>query len=132
MDKPVATPAWSGRTGPKAANPRREADLERLDRFANLLDARFRLPGTNWRFGLDTIIGLVPGAGDLVTVGPQAWLIWQGYQMGASRATLLRMAANAGIDLTLGSVPIVGDIFDMVFKANMRNVRLLRQEIAAR
>ena len=132
MDKPVATPAWGGRTGPEAANPRREADLARLDRFANLMDSRFRIPGTSWRFGLDTIIGLVPGAGDLVTVGPQAWLIWQGYRMGASRATLLRMAANAGVDLTLGSVPIVGDVFDMVFKANMRNVRLLRQEIAER
>ena len=132
MDKPMMTPTWGGRTGPVADDPRREADLAKLDRFANLMDARFRIPGTNWRFGLDTIIGLVPGAGDLVTFGPQAWLIWQGYRMGVGRGTLLRMAANAGIDLTLGSVPIVGDIFDMVFKANMRNARLLRQEIASR
>ena len=125
--------ADSRRARPDAQPPHpRAAELARLDGFARLLDARWRIPGTGWRFGLDSVLGLVPGIGDLATAAPQAWLIWQGHRMGASRGTLVRMAANTGLDLTLGMIPVVGDVFDMVYKANLRNVALLRREISGR
>ena len=121
--------ARRGRPGGAPPHPR-AAELARLDGYARLMDARWRIPGTGWRFGLDSVVGLVPGVGDLATAAPQAWLIWQGHRMGARRGTLARMAVNTGLDLTVGAIPILGDLFDMAFKANLRNVALLRREIA--
>ena len=105
-------------------------EIEKLDRLSTLLDSRFRIPGTPIRFGWDSILGLVPGAGDLASLGPSAYLIYKGYQLGARKRTILRMSANTGLDFVVGAVPLLGDVFDLVFKANNRNFALLRKELA--
>lgn len=105
-------------------------EIEKLDRLSTLLDSRFRIPGTPIRFGWDSILGLVPGAGDLASLGPSAYLIYKGYRLGARKRTILRMSANTGLDFVVGAVPLLGDVFDLVFKANNRNFALLRKELA--
>ncbi|WP_102108569.1 DUF4112 domain-containing protein [Oceaniglobus roseus] len=101
--------------------------LDQADRIARLLDARFRLFGI--RFGFDSIIGLIPGVGDLLVAAPSAWMVVQAHRLGLPKDILLRMAANIGVDVVMGSVPILGDILDIGFKANLRNARLLREGI---
>lgn len=105
---------------------------ERLNRLAYLLDERFSIPGTNWRFGLDAIIGLVPGFGDLVTSAISAYIVLEARRLGISRVMLLRMSWNVILDTLLGSIPLAGDVFDAGWKANRRNVRLLMQHIERR
>lgn len=109
-----------------------EAELAHLDRLSTLLDTAFRIPGTSIRFGWDSLLGLAPGVGDIVTMGPAIYLIYRGRRMGARRRTLVRMGLNAGIDLLVGAAPVVGDIFDLAFKANKRNVALLRGDLEKR
>lgn len=109
-----------------------ETELVRLEQLANLLDARFRLPGTSIRFGIDGIAGLIPGIGDTLTAAPSAWMIWRGHRLGVRRRALTRMIGNSGIDYLVGLVPLVGDIFDVGFKANLRNATILRDELTAR
>ena len=109
-----------------------QADIEHLDRMATLLDSRYRLPGTRLRFGWDTIVGLIPGLGDAVTLVPACYLLYEGYRLGARKRTLLRMALNTGLDTTVGAIPLLGDLFDMVFKSNNRNVALMRRELERR
>lgn len=109
-----------------------EAEIARLDRLAELLDSRFRVPGTGWRFGLDSVIGLIPGVGDVAALGPSAYLVWQARRLGASRGTIGRMMLNTGLDFVVGGVPVAGDVFDAVFKANLRNIDLLKRDLARR
>ncbi|MEM5471763.1 DUF4112 domain-containing protein [Hoeflea sp. AS60] len=106
-----------------------EQELVRLDRLARTLDSRFVLPGTSIRFGLDTIVGLIPGIGDTLMAAPSAWMIWRGHKMGVSKWHLARMAGNTGLDYVIGAIPIIGDIFDVGFKANLRNVAILREQL---
>jgi hypothetical protein len=106
-----------------------EARLRRLEALAHLLDTRFGVPGTRWRFGLDSVIGLVPAVGDVATAAIALWVLWQGHRLGASKAVLARMAGNVAMDTVVGSVPLVGDIFDAAFKSNRRNVALLRRHL---
>lgn len=96
-----------------------------LRRLAWFLDAQFSLPGTRFRFGVDAIAGLVPGAGDLLMALPSLYIIWEARRLGAPNALIGRMAVNVLIELGAGWVPLVGDVFDAVFKANIRNVMLL-------
>ncbi|MFL4468594.1 DUF4112 domain-containing protein [Tateyamaria armeniaca] len=105
------------------------AEIEKLDRLSSLLDSRFRIPGTPIRFGLDSILGLIPGVGDLASLGPSAYLVYKGYRLGARKRTIIRMSANTGLDFVVGAVPVLGDVFDLVFKANNRNFALLRKEL---
>lgn len=107
----------------------RAADLARLDDLADLMDSRFRVPIVGWRFGLDGLLGLIPGIGDVATLGPSAYLVWQARKMGASNGTIGRMATNTAIDFVVGGIPVIGDVFDVAFKANRRNIELLRSEI---
>ena len=107
------------------------ADLDRLDWLARLLDSRYRVPGTRIRFGLDSIVGLIPGVGDTLVAVPSVWMIWEGYRFGVPRRLLTRMAINTGVDYVIGSIPLVGDLFDLGFKANLRNAALLREALAA-
>lgn len=104
-------------------------DLARVELMARLLDARYRIPGTPIRFGLDGLLGLVPGLGDLVTAGPAAWMLWTAHKHGVRTPVLLRMGTNSAVDLVIGGIPILGDIFDVFFKANLRNAELLRREL---
>lgn len=122
------------------AGPRRPVRLppdavaahHRLDKIAHLLDSTFRIPGTSIRFGYDAIIGLVPGIGDAVGAGLSAWLIYEAWRIGVPRSLLGRMIVNAAIDGAAGSIPVVGDVFDVVFKANRRNAFLLNQHLRQR
>ncbi|WP_306127463.1 DUF4112 domain-containing protein [Roseovarius sp. MMSF_3350] len=107
----------------------RTARLDRLDRMARTLDTKFRLPVLGVPVGWDSILGLIPGLGDLVTVGPGAWMILEGHRMGARKRVLGRMALNTGIDTVLGGIPLLGDAFDLFFKSHRRNVALLRREL---
>lgn len=115
--------------GPDPLEPERMREIARIDRLAHLLDNRFGLPGTRIRFGLDSIVGLIPGIGDAATTVPSAWMIMRGWQLGARRSVLLRMTGNVAVDFVVGSIPLVGDLFDVGFKANLRNAALLRKEI---
>jgi len=108
---------------------RLQRDVERL---ANVLDDQFCVPGTSLRFGLDGVIGLIPGIGDLFTAAISTYLIGIAHQAGASAWLKTRMAANVGIDTTLGAIPVVGDAFDFAFKANRANTRLLATHIDKR
>lgn len=106
------------------ATPR---NLKHIDYLARLMDAQFRLPGTNFRFGLDAIIGLIPGGGDLSTFAVSGYMLWIMAQNGASGFVLARMVLNVLLDTIVGSIPILGDLFDMVYKSNMRNLRLMQE-----
>jgi hypothetical protein len=97
-----------------------------LDALAHLMDGAFRIPGLNIRFGLDSIIGLVPGLGDLVTTLVSLYVVAAAQRYGVSRITTLRMGLNIGIDTVIGSIPLIGDLFDFAWKANERNVALVR------
>ena len=106
--------------------------LDRLDRLARMLDAAFLIPGTGIRVGADAVVGVVPVLGNLITTGLSAWIIWEARQMGASSGTLLRMAANVALDAAMSAVPAVGNVADVFFRANMRNIALLRRHLAVR
>jgi len=90
------------------------------------MDESITLPGGH-RIGWDGIIGLIPGFGDLIGLGVSAWIVFGAARLGASRATLARMAGNVAIETVVGAVPILGDLFDLAFKANVRNLRLLER-----
>ncbi len=83
-----------------------DSELAKLDRLSTMLDSRYRIPGKPIRFGLDSLLGLIPGVGDLASLGPSAYLICRAHQMGASKRTIGRMAANTGLDFFIGAVPL--------------------------
>ncbi|PYP67270.1 MAG: DUF4112 domain-containing protein [Gemmatimonadetes bacterium] len=95
------------------------------------MDDAIRIPGTNIRFGLDPVIGLVPGLGDLLGGAASAYIILEAARAGASASILVRMAANVGIDTLIGALPVIGDLFDFAWKSNARNVRLLARHVDA-
>lgn len=103
------------------------ARLARLRKFAWLLDARFGVPGTRFRFGINGILGLSPVVGDVALGLVSLYLVWEARKLGAPNALVARMLGNVAIEVAGGSVPIVGDLFDMAFKANLRNLDLLEQ-----
>lgn len=95
------------------------------------MDAGIRVPGTNLRFGLDPILGLIPGAGDAAGAVLAGWILVEAIGRGASRATVIRIAGNVALDAAVGAVPVLGDIFDFAWKANLRNVALLERHLVA-
>ncbi|MCO6441280.1 MAG: DUF4112 domain-containing protein [Nitrococcus mobilis] len=117
----------------EASSVTRAADtlkrFRRLQRLARLLDSEFQLPGTRWRFGLDPLIGLVPGLGDAASAIVSLWLIAEAGRLGAPSASLLKMLLNVLVDSAAGSIPILGDAFDAGYKANLRNVALLERAL---
>lgn len=104
--------------------------IKRLERFAKLMDTAWRIPFTRWRFGLDSVLGLIPGAGDGLNLLLSIYSLHLARKLGAPNSLMLKMAANTGIDFGLGSVPIIGDIFDLFFKSNTRNLKLLTDYLA--
>ncbi len=115
-----------------AGRIRNPADASDIERLADWLDTKFVVPGTNWRFGIDAIIGLVPGIGDLATTALGAYIIYRARELGAPGWLVARMTANLAIDGVIGAIPLVGDIFDVAFRANVKNVRLLRRHLEKR
>ena len=103
--------------------------VARLEALAKLMDGAFVIPGTNIRMGLDGLIGLVPVAGDMVSGLISTYIIWEARQLGAPRWLIARMLANTLLDTTIGAVPVLGDAFDMMFRANMKNMALLRRHM---
>ncbi len=98
---------------------------ENLDRLSHLLDDQFRFPGTSFRFGLDGIVGLIPGFGDIAGGVASCILIFAAWVRGVPYVTLVRMLVNVGLEVILGTVPFFGDLFDIAWKANRRNYALL-------
>jgi hypothetical protein len=101
--------------------------LRALRRWAVLLDSAFQVPGTNMRFGLDPIVGLLPGAGDLVTGFFSVMILLHSLRLKIPKIVVARMLANTALDLATGAVPILGDLFDAGYKANLKNLRLLER-----
>lgn len=99
--------------------------LERFRGIANALDARFRIPGIGIRVGYDAILGLIPGAGDIITGVLASYGLLAGYRLGAPAPVLLRMLGNIALDTLIGAIPILGDLFDIGWKGNLRNLALL-------
>ncbi|MGX4769538.1 DUF4112 domain-containing protein [Bradyrhizobium guangdongense] len=108
-------------------NLTREQRIARFEAIARLLDVAFILPGTNIRYGIDGLIGLIPVIGDLITTAISLWLVREARALGAPWYITARMLGNVAIDGVVGMVPFAGDAFDVMFRANMRNVRLLRR-----
>jgi Domain of unknown function (DUF4112) len=104
--------------------------IQRVRQLAILLDEAILIPGINKRIGLDPIIGLIPGGGDTITMLMSGYIIVEAAMLGLPKATLLQMVSNIVIDAVVGTVPIVGDLFDVVSKANMRNLKLLDVHLA--
>jgi hypothetical protein len=107
--------------------PRQVRGLEALRNVAQMLDSAFVVPGTSYRFGLDPILGLVPGLGDLVSPLFTIGILWQARELALPRIVQLRMIFNVAIDSLVGAVPLLGDLFDFAWKANKMNLALLER-----
>lgn len=105
----------------------REQRLARLETVAKLLDVAFILPGTNIRYGVDGIIGLIPVIGDIVATALSLWLVREARALGAPWHVTARMLGNVAVQGVVGAVPVAGDAFDVLYRANMRNARILRR-----
>jgi hypothetical protein len=120
-------------TPPGARAQRAKADyskraaVERLDMLARLFDTAFLLPGTNIRFGIESIMRLVPGIGDAAASALSCWLLYEAKRLDIPNHIFARMVANVAIEGVVGAVPFIGDMFDVGFRANRRNVNLLRE-----
>jgi hypothetical protein len=105
----------------------RRTSLERLDQLSALLDIAFLVPGTNIRFGIEAILRLVPGIGDIAASALSCWILYEAHRLGVPPLLLTRMIGNVVIEGMAGAVPIAGNLFDVGWRANRRNVRLLRE-----
>jgi hypothetical protein len=109
---------------PDEALPR---DLVALRRFAYLMDEAFVLPGTKFRLGLDALLGLIPGIGDVIAAVMSSWIIAGALRHRVPARIIARMVLNVAVDLIFGAVPVAGDVFDFLFEENMMNMRLLEK-----
>lgn len=124
-------PAWT--TRPSAAGSpalREDRALDGYRKLAWAFDELFRIPGTQWRFGLDSIIGLVPGVGDIAVSALGAYALLLAFKLRAPVSVLTRMLLNIGVDTVFGAVPLLGDLFDATWKANTKNRRVLESWLA--
>jgi hypothetical protein len=116
-----------GVTRIRQLTPGQTQRLEALRRISSLLDSAFLIPGTSYRFGLDPLLGLIPGIGDLVSPLFTIGILWQGRDLGLPRVVQLRMIFNVGLDTLVGAVPLLGDLFDFAWKANNMNLAMLEE-----
>lgn len=115
----------------KPTHAARRAVPKELELIAHFMDSAMAVPGSRLRFGFDALVGLIPGIGDLVTTMVSIYLISTARRLGVPRVTLVRMASNVAIDFGLGAIPILGDAFDLFWKANERNLHLIRRHATA-
>src|SRR5499427_9845415 len=106
------------------------AALDRLDMLATMFDTAFILPGTNVHFGVESLLRLVPGIGDVIASALSCYLLYEARRLGVPRLVFARMASNVALEALIGAVPLAGDAFDVFFRANRRNVALLRKHFA--
>ena len=102
---------------------------QRVEALEQLLERSFHVPGTKIPIGLDSIVGLVPVLGDVVTAAMGAYIVWEARNLGMSKWHLMRMAANVGVDTVLGAIPLAGDLFDFVLRSNSKNLRLIKKHL---
>jgi len=125
---------FAGSRYARAARPydaqSRRAALDRLDMFATMFDTAFIVPGTNVRFGVESLLRLVPGIGDAAASALSCYLLYEAHRLGVPKFLFARMVMNVLLEGTVGAVPIAGDAFDVYFRANRRNVALLREHFA--
>ncbi|ACB54122.1 hypothetical protein cce_4774 [Crocosphaera subtropica ATCC 51142] len=107
----------------------RQKKVTRLHRISHVLDKAIPIPGTQWRIGLDPILGLIPGGGDTIAGTLSAYIIIESARMGLNQKVIGQMVANVLLDSLVGSVPVVGDVFDVTWKANVRNIELLEHHL---
>ncbi len=113
----------------KAAGPTRADSITRITTLAKLLDSAFLIPGINRRIGIDAILGLVPGIGDAISAALASYIIWEARQLGLPRWKIARMIGNVAADTAVGAIPFAGDVFDVFFRANRRNMKILRDHL---
>ncbi len=124
---PVAKPLPESEDKVRAARA-----LERIQRLGNVLDSSIRVPGTDFRIGLDPLIGLVPGIGDVAGALLSGFIVLESWRVDVPRRALARMAGNIGLELLVGLIPVLGDVFDFGYKANVRNARIAEDAILRR
>ncbi|EIM27627.1 DUF4112 domain-containing protein [Microvirga lotononidis] len=113
----------------KAAGPTQADAIARVTLVARLLDDAVLIPGLNRRVGFDALIGLVPGIGDAVSAVLASYIIWEARRLGLPRWKIARMIGNVAFDTAIGAIPIAGDVFDVFFKANRRNLRIIHEHL---
>ena len=116
---------------PTSRAPAEARSRARLETIADLLDSRWRIPGTGIHFGADALLSMLPGLGPIVSTALSACLIWASRRLGVSTGTVLRMIGNVGLDAVISAVPVAGTIGDVFFRANCRNMALLRKHCSA-
>lgn len=107
-----------------------DAAERRLEQLAALLDSAWSIPGTSIRFGADSLLGFIPGIGDALGLLLSGYIVSEAKRLGAPPSLIARMSVNVGIDAAIGAIPVLGDLFDVAFKANLRNAALLREHLA--
>lgn len=127
MTEPDGRPRRMGLDFPPGRDP--ASVRRRVDAMEALLERSFTVPGAKIPVGLDAVLGLVPVVGDIISAGLGAYLLWEGRNLGMSRWQLGRMGGNLAIDTAVGAVPLVGDAFDLVFRANTKNLRIIRKHL---
>ena len=101
----------------------------RLEAMEQLLERAFVIPGINRQVGLDSVVGLIPVVGDMMTAAMGAWLVWEARNLGMSKWQLARMAGNVGIDTAVGAIPFAGDLFDFLYRSNSKNLRIVKKHL---
>jgi hypothetical protein len=104
-----------------------DESFARIDTLAKVLDSAIRIPGTNVAMGLDAVLGLIPVVGDAVSAAISGYIMWEARRLGAPRWLIARMAMNTTLDTVVGSIPVFGDLFDVAYKSNLKNVALLKK-----
>ena len=108
-----------------------ESRYRRLRHVAVLMDGIMRIPGTRFRLGLNSLIGLPPGAGDAMLTAISLWIVWEASRLGLPRHKIARMLGNVAVEAALGTVPVLGDVLDVVWKANLRNLAIIDRHLDA-
>ena len=126
MDEP-RRPERMGFDLPVGSDP--ASARRRIEAMERLLERSFRIPGVNYPIGLDSVAGLVPVVGDLVTAAMGAWIVWEAKNLGLPKWKLWRMAGNVAFDTAVGAVPVVGDAFDLLFRSNTRNLKIVKRHL---
>ncbi|MDF2811401.1 MAG: hypothetical protein K0S56_2432 [Microvirga sp.] len=122
--------AHSADFGTMGIRDRSPADaVARVAMLARLLDSAFFIPGLNRRVGFDSVIGLFPGIGDAVSAALASYIIWEAHRLGLPRWKIARMIGNLVVDTTVGAIPVVGDLFDVFFRSNQRNLRIIHEHL---